>query len=112
VAVNTDEITTFLDPLILRAQACVGQALDGKWRLEVLRGIGGTAAVYAATRRNGSRAAVKLRHAELSINHDVRSRFLASGPRRPRGRRGRQGTATSSWTRTPGSRDGHPEQLS
>ena len=51
---NGDEITTFLDPLILRAQACVGQALDGKWQV----------------------------------------------------------TATSIRTSTPGSRDGHPEQLS
>jgi serine/threonine-protein kinase len=37
------------------------------------------AAVYAATHRNGSRAAVKLLHAELSINPQVRTRFLREG---------------------------------
>jgi hypothetical protein len=35
VAVNGDKITTSLDSLILRAQARVGPALNGKWRLEV-----------------------------------------------------------------------------
>jgi hypothetical protein len=53
VAVNTDEITTCLDPLILRAQACVDQALDGKWRLEVLLGVGGMASVDAGTGSTG-----------------------------------------------------------
>src|SRR6202044_2927349 len=50
-----------------------------KWRLDTLLGVGGMAAVYAATHRNGSRAAVKLLHAELSINPHVRTRFLREG---------------------------------
>jgi hypothetical protein len=36
VAVSGDKITTSLDSLILRAQARVGPALNGNWRLEVL----------------------------------------------------------------------------
>jgi serine/threonine-protein kinase len=45
----------------------------------VLLGVGGMAAVYAATHRNGSRVAIKVLHAELSINPDVRLRFLREG---------------------------------
>jgi serine/threonine-protein kinase len=37
------------------------------------------AAVYAVTHRNGSRAAVKVLHAELSTHHEVRTRFLREG---------------------------------
>jgi serine/threonine-protein kinase len=53
--------------------------LRDKWHLDVLLGVGGMASVYAATHRNGSRAAVKLLHAELSINPDIRERFLREG---------------------------------
>jgi serine/threonine-protein kinase len=45
----------------------------------VLLGVGGTAAVYAATHRNGSRAAVKVLHPEASSNAFVRDRFLWEG---------------------------------
>jgi serine/threonine-protein kinase len=71
--------TELLDPLLLRARECVGQVLLEKWRLEVLLGVGGMAAVYAATHRNGSRVAIKILHAELSISPDVRARFLREG---------------------------------
>ena len=37
------------------------------------------AAVYAATHRNGARAAVKVLHADLSRNKEVRERFLREG---------------------------------
>ncbi len=67
------------DPLMLRAQARVGHVLRDKWRLDVLLGVGGMAAVYAATHRNGSRAAVKVLHSELSVNPQVRTRFLREG---------------------------------
>src|SRR5271170_6443090 len=78
---NDDEVTKISepDPMVMRAMGRVGQVLNGKWRLDVLLGVGGMAAVYAATHRNGSRAAVKLLHAELSLNADVRARFLREG---------------------------------
>ena len=71
--------TEILDPLVMRARTRVGSVLHGKYRLDVLLGVGGMAAVYAATHRNGSRAAVKLLHAELSLNPQVKSRFLREG---------------------------------
>src|SRR5207245_1676737 len=40
---------------------------------------GGMAAVYAATHRNGNTVAAKVLHVELSINGDVRRRFLREG---------------------------------
>jgi len=80
--VNVDDAdvkTEILDPLVMRARARVGSVLHSKWRLDVLLGVGGMAAVYAATHRNGSRAAVKILHPELSHNADVRARFLREG---------------------------------
>ena len=71
--------TEILDPLVMRARARVGSVLHSKWRLDVLLGVGGMAAVYAATHRNGSRAAVKILHPELSLNSQVRTRFLREG---------------------------------
>jgi len=78
---NDDEVTKISepDPMVMRAMGRVGQVLNGKWRLDVLLGVGGMAAVYAATHRNGSRAAVKLLHAELAHNHTLRTRFLREG---------------------------------
>jgi serine/threonine protein kinase len=57
----------------------VGCVLDDKWTLERLLGIGGMAAVYAATHRNGARAAVKVLHPDLSRLKEVRERFLREG---------------------------------
>jgi len=74
-----DAVTEFLDPLVVRAKGRLGHVLRNKWRLDVLLGVGGMAAVYAATHRNGSRAAVKVLHAELSAREDVRSRFMREG---------------------------------
>ena len=42
-------------------------------------GVGGMAAVYAATHRNGNRVAVKMLHAEISADPDIRQRFLREG---------------------------------
>ncbi|WP_394820503.1 protein kinase domain-containing protein [Pendulispora albinea] len=42
-----------------RALARVGTTVQGKYRIDRLIGIGGTAAVYAATHRNGHRVAIK-----------------------------------------------------
>jgi len=67
------------EDLVLRAQARVGSTLRGKWHLDTLIGLGGSAAVYAATHRNGSRAAVKVLHPELALVPWVRHRFLREG---------------------------------
>jgi tRNA A-37 threonylcarbamoyl transferase component Bud32 len=65
----------------LREQATerVGRILQGKWRLDELIGVGGTASVYAATHRNHKRVAVKMLHREVSQNAEVRERFLREG---------------------------------
>src|ERR1019366_10747397 len=76
---EADQVTAFLDPLVVRARGRVGEVLHGKWRLDALLGVGGMAAVYAATHRNGSRAAVKILHTELSASEDIRSRFMREG---------------------------------
>ncbi len=67
------------DPNIERAMARVGTWLRGKWYLDRLIGVGGMAAVYAATHRNGKRGAVKLLHPSLSSDPNVRGRFLREG---------------------------------
>src|SRR5512143_3065041 len=62
-----------------RALARVGRTLREKWRLDRLLGVGGMAAVYAATHRNGSRGAIKMLHLELSKDEEARKRFLREG---------------------------------
>lgn len=57
----------------------VGSVLRGKYRLDALLDVGGMSAVYAATHRNGARAAIKLLHRALSEHDDVRERFLREG---------------------------------
>ena len=51
----------------------------GKYRLESLIGVGGTAAVYRATHRNGHRVAVKVLSPWLAASPEVRERFLKEG---------------------------------
>ena len=63
----------------VRAEQRVGDLLRDKWRLERLIGIGGTAAVYAASHRNGLKAAVKILHPALSAQRQARKRFLREG---------------------------------
>jgi eukaryotic-like serine/threonine-protein kinase len=65
--------------LIVRVQARVGSTLRGKYRLDAVLGVGGMGAVYAATHRNTKRFAVKMLHPEVSLNDDIRSRFLREG---------------------------------
>jgi serine/threonine-protein kinase len=50
--------------------------LKNKWRLDELIGLGGTAAVYAATHRNGSRVAIKVLHGHLFTSERQVRRFL------------------------------------
>ena len=67
------------DDVTEHARLRVGAVLREKWTLDALIGVGGMAAVYAATHRNGKRAAVKMLHPALSIDVNVRGRFLREG---------------------------------
>lgn len=64
------------DPTVAQCRGRVGQLISGKWRLDALIGVGGMAAVYMATHRNGSVGAIKLLHDEVAMNDEVRERFL------------------------------------
>jgi eukaryotic-like serine/threonine-protein kinase len=75
----TDTTTASDDELVTRARGGLGRVLREKWRLDALLGVGGMAAVYAATHRNGTRAAIKLLHPELSGDAHLRTRFLREG---------------------------------
>src|SRR6476659_5651565 len=57
----------------------VGRLVRDRWRLDELLGIGGMAAVYAATHRNGKRVAVKILHPEFSHIEEARRRFVDEG---------------------------------
>ncbi len=57
----------------------VGKTLNGKWRIDRLIDVGGMATVYEATHRNGRRAAIKVLHASVAANPEVRRRFLREG---------------------------------
>ncbi|MEQ9321009.1 MAG: serine/threonine-protein kinase, partial [Polyangiaceae bacterium] len=61
------------------ARERVGSTLRGKWRLDALIGVGGMAAVYAATHRHGLRGAVKVLHPQLAAHRATRQRFLREG---------------------------------
>ena len=61
------------------ARARVGSALNAKWTLDRLLGVGGMASVFAATHRNGTRAAVKILAADLLNDVSIRERFLREG---------------------------------
>jgi serine/threonine protein kinase len=63
------------DPSV-EAQMRVGTKLNAKWTLDELLGVGGVGAVFAAQHRNGKKAAVKLLHASLTQDKDVKGRFL------------------------------------
>jgi serine/threonine-protein kinase len=67
------------DELTASARARVGTVLCCKWRLDTLLGVGGMAAVYAATHRNGARVAIKILHPQLSVDQSIRDRFLREG---------------------------------
>ena len=60
-------------------QGRVGTTVNGKWHIDARIGSGGMATVYAATHRNGRRAALKMLHATLSRDEATRARFLREG---------------------------------
>ena len=62
-----------------QAEARVGTLLHAKWRLDSFLGYGGSAAVYAATHRNGKRAAIKVLHAHCAADPDLVARFVREG---------------------------------
>jgi hypothetical protein len=64
------------DDLTVRCEARLGKTLRGKWRLDRILGVGGMAAVYAGSHRNGAAAAIKILHAEIAAQPDARERFL------------------------------------
>ena len=64
---------------VSEAEARVGDTLLDKWHLDSLLGVGGMAAVYAATHRNGMRGAVKMLHRACSSDETVQQRFLREG---------------------------------
>ncbi|MEZ4371320.1 MAG: protein kinase [Polyangiaceae bacterium] len=68
------------DPAMLAiATERVGTTLNEKWRLDELLGVGGMAAVYAATHRNRGRAAIKILHPQLAMQLAMRDRFRREG---------------------------------
>src|ERR1019366_6987415 len=76
---TTPKLAPVDDPVMTRAAARVGMVLQDKWTLDTLLGVGGMAAVYAATHRNGKRVAVKVLHAEMGRDAEVKQRFLQEG---------------------------------
>src|SRR5437879_2545572 len=58
------------------ARSRLGTLLDGKWLLESLLGVGGSAAVYGATHRNGTHAAIKVLHPTYSAVPEFVRRFM------------------------------------
>ena len=68
---DTDDIT--------EATLRVGRTLRDKWHLDALIDVGGMAAVYAATHRNGMRGAVKILHRHRSVDPDIAARFRREG---------------------------------
>lgn len=67
------------EDVLRRAKERLGRVLLGKYRLDRVLGVGGMAAVYAATHRNRKRFAVKMLHPELSTRDDLRARFVREG---------------------------------
>ncbi len=72
---TTEPDGTPLDPASRR----VGSVLDEKWTLVRLLGVGGMAAVYAATHRNGARAAIKLFPFSVTTSAEFAERILREG---------------------------------
>jgi len=74
-----NDIAENQDVIIHKARSRIGSILNGKYRLDHLLGVGGTAAVYAATHRNGNRVAIKILHSHLSFDGAVAGRLQQEG---------------------------------
>jgi serine/threonine-protein kinase len=61
------------------AERRVGQTLNDKWHIDRVLDLGGMAAVFAATHRNGKRVAIKMLHPDIAANESVKKRFLREG---------------------------------
>ena len=71
----SDEPATYPHAVALAARARVGAVLNDSWRLDSVLGVGGSSAVYSATHRKGTRAAIKMLHAEYEHNERLRDRL-------------------------------------
>src|SRR5690349_1189315 len=74
----TPHLTVSAEERTRLARTRLGE-LVGKWRLDRLIGVGGMAAVFEATHRNGNRVAIKMLHPDLTGFDEIRERFLAEG---------------------------------
>jgi eukaryotic-like serine/threonine-protein kinase len=72
-------LTVSVDERTRLAGTRLGELVLDKWRLDRLIGIGGMAAVFEATHRNGNRVAIKILHPDLAGFDEIRERFLAEG---------------------------------
>jgi len=67
------------DPLTTHARSRIGRVLRGKWTLDRIIGVGGMAAVYEATHRNGSKVAIKILHPTLMYDTNFAHRLIQEG---------------------------------
>jgi serine/threonine protein kinase len=65
-----------MDVAYASARDRIGQTLCGKYFIDEVLGVGGTAVVFRATHRNGNKVAVKLLHDYLCKSRDVTRRFM------------------------------------
>jgi serine/threonine protein kinase len=72
---TVDEVSQYPDAVARSAMRRIGSILSGHWRLDSLLGVGGSAAVYAATHKCGKRAAIKVLHPEYAFNEQLRLRL-------------------------------------
>jgi len=72
-------LTASIEERTQLAGARLGECVLEKWRLESLIGMGGMAAVFEASQRNGNRVAIKILHADLASCDEIRERFLTEG---------------------------------
>lgn len=64
---------------LANTQMRVGTVLLGKYLIERVLGMGGMAVVYGATHRNRQPFAIKMLHREMSVDSEIRNRFLREG---------------------------------
>ncbi len=65
--------------VVLRARARLGQVIRGKYKLDAVLGVGGMAVVYKATHKNKAELAIKMLLPEISVDEEIRARFLREG---------------------------------